>query len=74
MVSLPKSTHGILALLSTFPTPNSVGLYIRRRTLKSTLHPTIFWEMVKFVDLGVLYFSLVLPRQSMWTAEALSGL
>ena len=34
---------------------------LRRRTLKSTLHPTIFWEMVKFVDLGVLYFSLVLP-------------
>ena len=33
----------------------------RRRTLKSTLHPTIFWEMVKLVDLGVLYFSLVLP-------------
>ena len=32
-----------------------------RRTLKSTLHPTIFWEMVKFVDLGVLNFSLVLP-------------
>ena len=24
----------------------------------------IFWEMVKFVDLGVLYFSLVLPAQS----------
>ena len=23
----------------------------------------IFWEMVKFVDLGVLYFSLVLPRE-----------
>ena len=35
---------------------------IRRRTLKSTLHPTIFWEMVKFVDLDVLYFSLVLPQ------------
>ena len=35
----------------------------RRRTLKSTLHPAIFWEMVKFVDLGVLYFSLVLPRE-----------
>jgi hypothetical protein len=33
----------------------------RRRSLKSTLQPTIFWEMVKFVDLGVLYFSLVLP-------------
>ena len=33
----------------------------QRRTLKSTLHPTIFWEMVKFVALGVLYFSLVLP-------------
>ena len=33
----------------------------RRRTLKSTLHPSIFWEMVKFVALGVLYFSLVLP-------------
>ena len=33
----------------------------RRRTLKSTLHPAIFWEMVKFVDLGVLYLSLVLP-------------
>ena len=40
----------------------------RRRTLKSTLHSTIFWEMVKFVDLGVLYVSLVLPRQSRWTA------
>ena len=40
----------------------------RRRTLKSTFHPAIFWEMVKFVDLGVLYFSLVLPRQSRWTA------
>ena len=37
-------------------------------TLKSTLHSTIFWEMVKFVDLGVLYFSLVLPAQSWWTA------
>ena len=24
--------------------------------------------MVKFVDLGVLYFSLVLPVQSRWTA------
>ena len=35
----------------------------RRRTLKSTLLSTIFWEMVKFVDLGVLYFSLVLPRE-----------
>ena len=38
----------------------------RRRTLKSTLHPAIFWEMVKFVDLqdlGVLNFSLVLPRE-----------
>ena len=34
----------------------------RRRTLKSTLHPSIFWEMVKFVALGVLYFSLVLPE------------
>ena len=34
---------------------------LRRRILKSTLHPTIFWEMVKFVALGVLYFSLVLP-------------
>ncbi len=34
----------------------------RRRTLKSTLHPTIFSEMVKFVDLGVLYFSLLLPQ------------
>ena len=29
--------------------------------VESTLHSTIFWEMVKFVDLGVLYFSLVLP-------------
>ena len=29
----------------------------RRRTLKSTLHPSIFWEMVKFVALGVLYLS-----------------
>ena len=38
----------------------------RRRTLNSTLHPDIFWEMVKFVDLGVLYFSLVLPRGPMW--------
>ena len=35
-------------------------LRYRRRT---TLHPAIFWEMVKFVDLGVLYFSLVLPRE-----------
>ena len=35
----------------------------RRRTLKSTLHPAIFWEMVKFVDLGVLYFSLVLATE-----------
>ena len=34
----------------------------RRRTLKSTLHSSIFWEMVKFVALGVLYFSLVLPE------------
>ena len=33
----------------------------RRRSLKSTLQPTIFWELVKFVDLSVLYFSLVLP-------------
>ena len=40
----------------------------RRRTLKSTLHPAIFWEMVKFVDLGVLYFSLVLPWQPTWVA------
>ena len=40
----------------------------RRRTLKSTFHPAIFWEMVKFVDLGVLYFSLVLPRQPLWVA------
>ena len=24
--------------------------------------------MVKFVDLGVLYFSLVLPRHAMWLA------
>ena len=40
----------------------------RRRTLKSTLHSTMFWEMVKFVDLGVLYFSLELLRQSRWTA------
>ena len=29
--------------------------------LEVTLHPTIFWDMVNFVDLGVLYFSLVLP-------------
>ena len=34
--------------------------------LEVTLHPTIFWEMVKFVDLGVLYLSLVLPRKSRW--------
>ena len=34
--------------------------------IKSTLHPTIFWEMVKFVDLCVLYFSLVLPREPTW--------
>ena len=27
-----------------------------------------FWEMVKFVDLGVLYFSLVLPGQATWLA------
>ena len=39
------------------------GIYLRRRTLKSTLHPAIFWEMVKFVDLGVLYFSLVLATE-----------
>ena len=25
--------------------------------------------MVKFVDLGVLYFSLVLPRQARWPAS-----
>ena len=37
-------------------------MFITIRTLKSTLHPTIFWEMVKFVDLGVLYLSLVLPQ------------
>ena len=49
-------------------------LAVRRRTLKSTLHSTIFWEMVKFVDLGVLYFSLVLPVQSRWTAERESQL
>ena len=42
--------------------PFAVGSLIRRRTLKSTLHPTIFCEMVKFVDLGVLYMSLVLPQ------------
>ena len=29
--------------------------------LKVHTAPTIFWEMVKFVALGVLYFSLVLP-------------
>ena len=34
-----------------------------KRILKSNLHPAIFWEMVKFADLGVLYFSLVLPRE-----------
>ena len=28
-----------------------------------TLHPAIFWEMVKFVDLDVLYFSLVLATE-----------
>jgi hypothetical protein len=27
----------------------------------SGIDNNIFWEMVKFVDLGVLYFSLVLP-------------
>ena len=32
--------------------------------LKSTLHPAIFLEMVKFVVFGVLYFSLVLPGQA----------
>ena len=31
--------------------------------VKSTLHPAIFWEMVKFVDLGVLYFALVLATE-----------
>ena len=36
----------------------------RRRALNSTLHPAIFLEMVKFLDLGVLHFSLVLPRVS----------
>ena len=41
-------------------------LLFRRRTLKSTLHPAIFWEMVKFVDLGVLYFSLVLATEPTW--------
>ena len=42
---------------------NKIAARSRPRTLKSTLHPAIFWEMVKFVDLGVLYFSLVLPRE-----------
>ena len=41
------------------------GCFSKKRSLKSTLHPAIFWEMVKFVDLGVLYFSLVLPWQPM---------
>ena len=41
------------------------GCFSKKRALKSTLHPAIFWEMVKFVDLGVLYFSLVLPREPM---------
>ena len=45
------------------------GCFSKKRALKSTLHPAIFWEMVKFVDLGVLYFSLVLPRQATWLAR-----
>ena len=40
----------------------------RRRNLNSILHPAIFLEMVKFVDLGVLYFSLVFPGQPTWVA------
>ena len=47
----------------------SLLLLGRRRTLKSTSHSVIFWEMVKFVDLGVLSFSLVLPRQPLWVAR-----
>ena len=43
------------------PLRSFVQTPIHGRTLKSTLHPAIFWEMVKFVDLGVLYLSLVLP-------------
>ena len=42
-----------------------LGCFSAGVPLKSTLHPAIFWEMVKFVDLGVLYFSLVLPREPM---------
>ena len=45
----------------------------RRRTLSSPLYPAIFWEMVKFVDLSVLYFSLVLPRQPTWVARGKRG-
>ena len=55
--SLPKLEHDAVDKTARRPTT----ALDRRRTLKSTLHPTTFWEMVKFVTLGVLYFSLVLP-------------
>ena len=40
-----------------------LGRSDRDPSLRDTLHPAIFWEMVKFVDLDVVYLSLVLPRQ-----------
>ena len=44
----------------------TVADHSRRRTLKSTLRPTIFFEMVKFVVLGVHYLSLVFPVYATW--------
>ena len=44
------------------PVKPDVMMY-RRSPLNSPLHPAIFFGSVKFVDLGVLYFSLVLPGQ-----------
>ena len=66
-----KSRLGVRAGESRFPfffgekKVGQLGCFSAGVPLKSTLHPAIFWEMVKFVDLGVLYFSLVLPREPM---------
>ena len=55
------------------PVKPDVMMY-RRSPLNSPLHPAIFFGSVKFVDLGVLYFSLVLPGQARWRALGLRGI
>ena len=44
------------------------GIFQSVTATSKKLPPT---EMVKFVDLGVLYFSLVLPGQATWLARGL---